>query len=228
MPTVVITGAAGAIGSVTARTFHEAGWDLGLIDYGEENRSQLRQDFPAAHVVSCDLTNQSATRDAVDDIETELGEIGATLAIAGGFAMHGAEEATQEDYDHMMGMNFRTLFHTARAAVPHLKGADPGLLLGVSAPAAEEGGASVGLYAASKAAVAAYLKSLDAELQEEGVRTSILYPMGVVDTEANRTAMPEGDPSTWIAPHELAEGMLHLATRSRRGHIRELKVHAAS
>jgi NADP-dependent 3-hydroxy acid dehydrogenase YdfG len=108
-----------------------------------------------------------------------------------------------------------------------LKGGEPGLLLGVSAPAAEEGGANVGLYAASKAAVAAYLKSLDAELQEEGVRTSVLYPMGVVDTEANRSAMPDGDPDDWIAPEELAEGMLHVATRSRRGHIPELKVYAA-
>lgn len=228
MPTVVITGAAGAIGSVTAHIFQDAGWDLGLIDYGKENRTRLEQEFPAAHVESCDLTDESATREAMDAIGAATGGIDATLAIAGGFAMHAATEATREAYDHMMDMNFQTLFNTARAALPQLKDGEPGLLLGVSAPAAEEGGANVGLYAASKAAVAAYLKSLDAELQEEGVRTSVLYPMGVVDTEANRSAMPDGDPDDWIAPKELAEGMLHVATRSRRGHIPELKVYAAS
>jgi NADP-dependent 3-hydroxy acid dehydrogenase YdfG len=86
----------------------------------------------------------------------------------------------------------------------------------------------MGLYAASKAAVAAYLKSLHAELHEDGVRVSTLYPMGVVDTPANREAMPNGDPNTWITPQELAETMIHAATRTAQGHIQALKVYAAT
>ncbi|MES3629760.1 MAG: SDR family NAD(P)-dependent oxidoreductase, partial [Longimonas sp.] len=136
--------------------------------------------------------------------------------------------ATDDDYAQMMDINMRTLFNTARAALPHLQARDHSFLLGVSAPAAEDGGAGMGLYAASKAAVAAYLKSLRAEYSETGVRVSTLYPMGVVDTPANRKAMPDSDPSTWIAPKELAETMLHAATRSPRGHIRALKVYAAT
>jgi len=227
MPTVAISGAAGTIGSVTAEIFADAGWTLALIDYGEDNRATLEASFPDAQVFDCDLTDEASTQNAFAAIG-ENGSLDAVLGIAGGFAMQPAVEATTDDYHHMVGINFRTLFNTARAAWPVLTEQDRSFLLGVSAPAAVEGQASAALYGASKGAVAGYVKSLDKEGRQEGLRASVLYPMGVVDTPANREAMPDADPTTWIAPRELAEGMLHLATRSPRGHLRELKVHAAT
>lgn len=227
MPTVAITGAAGAIGSVTAETFEDAGWDLALLDYGADNKATLDTTFPDALIYDCDLTDADAARDAFRSIG-EAGALDAVLAIAGGFAMQPAAEATMDDYRHMIDINVRTLFNTARAALPVLTEQDESFLLGVSAPAAVKGQAGAALYGASKGAVAGYVKSLDKEGRDEGLRASVLYPMGVVDTPANRDAMPDADPSGWIEPRELAEGMLHLATRSPRGHVRELKVHAAT
>jgi NADP-dependent 3-hydroxy acid dehydrogenase YdfG len=226
MPTVAITGAAGAIGSVTAEAFDDAGWRLVLIDYGEDNEATLEASFPDAHVVNCDLTDEINTHEVFRSIGEDT-PLDAVLGVAGGFAMQPAAEATMDDYRHMIDVNFRTLFNTARAAWPLLTEQDRSFLLGVSAPAATDGQASAALYGASKGAVAGYVKSLDKEGREEGLRASVLYPMGVVDTPANREAMPDADPSTWIAPRELADAMLHLATRSPRGHVRELKVHAA-
>lgn len=226
MPRVVITGAAGAIGSVTAEVFDDAGWDLALIDYGEENRATLEASFPDAQIFDTDLTDEAATKEAFAALWDEAETLDAVLAIAGGFSMQPAIESTADDYRHMMDLNFRTFFNTARAAVPLLTRADRSFLLGVSAPAALEGQANAALYGASKGAVAAYVKSLGKEERDAGLRTTLLYPMGVVDTRANREAMPEADPSGWIDPRELADGMLHLATRSPRGHIRELQVHA--
>jgi NADP-dependent 3-hydroxy acid dehydrogenase YdfG len=227
MPTVAITGAAGAIGSVTAEVFDDAGWDLILIDYGPDNRATLETSFPDALVFDCDLTDEVSTHEAFTTIRAEE-TLDAVLGIAGGFAMQPADEATMDDYRHMVHMNFRTLFNTTRAAVPVLTEQDRSFLLGVSAPAALDGQAGAALYGAAKGAVAGYVKSVDREKRDEGLRASVLYPMGVVDTPANREAMPDADPSTWITPRELADGMLHLATRSPRGHVRELKVHAAT
>ncbi|MFO8100025.1 MAG: SDR family NAD(P)-dependent oxidoreductase [Salinibacter sp.] len=227
MPTVAITGAAGAIGSVTAETFADAGWDLALIDYGADNRATLEASFPDAHVFDADLTDGAAAREAFDAIDAG-GSLDAVLALAGGFAMQPAAEATADDYERMMDINVRTLFNTARAAVPVLTAHGHGFFLGVSAPAGIDGQSSAALYGASKGAVAAYVKSLGKEYNAEGLRTSVLYPMGVVDTPANREGMPDADPSAWIAPRELADGMLHLATRTPRGHVPELKVHAAA
>ena len=228
MPTVAITGAAGAIGSVTAEVFDDAGWDLALIDYGEENRATLDASFPDAQVFDTDLTDETATMETFANLWEEQEALDAVLAIAGGFSMQQAVESTTDDYAHMMDLNFRTLFNTARAAVPLLTRADHSFLLGVSAPAALEGQAEAGLYGASKAAVASYVKSLGTEEREAGLRTTVLYPMGVVDTPANRDAMPDADRSGWITPRELADHMLHAATRSPRGHVPEVKVHASA
>ena len=227
MPTVAITGAAGAIGSVTAEVFDDAGWDLALIDVGDENRATLDASFPDAQVFDTDLTDEADTIETFADLWEEAEALDAVLAIAGGFAMQQAVESTTDDYQHMMDLNFRTLFNTARAAVPLLTRAEQSFLLGVSAPAALEGQANAGLYGASKGAVASYVKSLEKEEQEAGLRTTVLYPMGVVDTPDNRAAMPDADPSGWVAPRQLADHMLHIATRSPRGHVPELKVHAS-
>jgi len=227
MPTVAITGAAGAIGSVTAEVFSDAGWNLVLLDYGDENRATLETSFPDALVFDCDLTDEVNTHEVFRSIGEET-PLDAVLGIAGGFSMQPAAEATMDDYRQMVHMNFQTLFNTARAAWPVLTEQDRSFLLGVSAPAALEGQAGAALYGASKGAVAGYVKSLDREGREDGLRASVLYPMGVVDTPANREAMPDADPETWIAPRELADTMLHLATRSPRGHVREMKVHAAT
>ncbi len=226
MPTVAITGAAGAVGAVTAEVFADAGWDLALIDYGTDNKTTLDTSFPDAQTFDCDLTDEDRARETFATIG-EAGPLDAVLGVAGGFAMQPAAEATMDDYKHMVDVNFRTLFNTARAAWPVLTEQDRSVLLGVSAPAAVDGQASAALYGASKGAVAGYVKSLDKEGREAGLRASVLYPMGVVDTPANREAMPDADPTTWIAPRELAESMLYVATRSPRGHLRELKVHAA-
>ena len=228
MPTVAITGAAGAIGTVTAEVFSDAGWDLALIDVGDENQATLETSFPDAQVFGTDLTDEEATMETFTSLWEEAEALDAVLAIAGGFAMQQAVESTTDDYRHMMDLNFRTLFNTARAAVPLLTRAEQSVLLGVSAPAALEGQAEAGLYGASKGAVASYVKSLGNEEREAGLRTTVLYPMGVVDTPANRDAMPDADRSGWIDPRELAHHMLHAATRSPRGHVPELKVHATS
>lgn len=226
--TVLITGAAGAIGSVVAHRFAEAGWRLALADYGEANARTLRQRFEEVRVVDVDLTDGEATRQAVGTVEDEFGSIDTLFNIAGGFTMQPAADATDGDLAEMYRMNFVTLFNTTRAVLPGMQERGRGFILGISAAAALEGAGGAALYAASKASVAAYLKSVHDELRSDGVRTTVLYPMGVVDTPANREAMPEADPETWIAPEEIAESLLHLATRSERGHVRELQIFAPS
>jgi NADP-dependent 3-hydroxy acid dehydrogenase YdfG len=225
---VLITGAGGAIGSVVAQRFDEANWSLALLDYAEDSIQALKEQFPNAFVASADLTDEASARDAVAAVEDEVGPIGAVLNIAGGFAMQPAAEATDDDRATMHQLNFVTLFNTTRAALPHMQERREGLVLGVSAAAAIDGAPQAALYAASKAGVAAYLKSLHAELRDEGIRTAVVYPMGVVDTPANREAMPDSDPEMWIEPGEIADHMLHVATRSSQGHVRELQIFAPS
>lgn len=224
--TVIITGAGGAVAAAVNEVFSAAGWKLALFERSRDDSERLRERYPDAFVHTVDLTDEAAARTSVEAVRKDAGAVDAVLNIAGGFAMEPAAEAMREDYERMFALNLVTLFNTTRAVLPVMKAQGSGFILGVAAAAAEAGGSGMALYAASKAAVAAYLKSLQAEFEGVGLRVSVLYPMGAVDTPANRSSMPKADPSTWITAEELAESMLHLATRSRRGHIRELKVYA--
>ena len=80
------------------------------------------------------------------------------------------------------------------------------------------------LYAAAKAAVATYLRSLDAELGGTEIRVTVVYPMGTVDTPANRKSMPEADPMSWINPDEIGEALVYAASRSPQGRVLELPI----
>lgn len=222
--TAIITGAAGAVGSVAARRFDEAGWQLALLDVGADNADRLREAHPDALVIDADLTDADAAQGVMARVKEASGSVDALLNIAGGFAMEEAAEAEPDDVAAMHRINVTTVFNATRAALPHMKNQGHGFVLGVSAGAADDGAAGAASYAAAKAGVAAYLKSVHAELHADGIRTSVLYPMGVVDTPANRDAMPDADPSGWISRGELADHMLHLATRGPRGHVRELRV----
>jgi short-subunit dehydrogenase len=110
--------------------------------------------------------------------------------------------------------------------LPGLHDQGTGFVAGVASGQAWRGGAAgVALYAASKAAVAAFLRSVDAELDGTDVAVCALFPMGVIDTAANRAAMPDADPAEWIDPAGLGEALVFAASRGRRARLLELPVH---
>lgn len=97
-------------------------------------------------------------------------------------------------------------FFAAFAAGPAWTGAGPGRAL----------------YTAAKTALASLLRSLQGEV--EGVRFLVVYPMGTLDTEANRKAMPEADFSRWIAPELVAKVVVE-AAGAKGGRLLELPIY---
>ena len=77
------------------------------------------------------------------------------------------------------------------------------------------GGAGVGAYAATKAALLRLCESMAAELREHGINVNAVLP-SVIDTPQNRRAMPEADSSVWVKPESLAEVILFLASPAAR------------
>ncbi|HSN54563.1 MAG TPA: SDR family NAD(P)-dependent oxidoreductase, partial [Candidatus Sulfomarinibacteraceae bacterium] len=88
-------------------------------------------------------------------------------------------------------------------------------------------GAGMSVYAAAKAAVAAFLHAVGEEAGDRGVSTAVVYPMGVVETEGNREAMPDADRSGWIDPAEIARALLVAAVSGPRGRLTELPIFPA-
>jgi NADP-dependent 3-hydroxy acid dehydrogenase YdfG len=221
--TVVITGAGGALAAAVIARFAELGWRTALFDVADVE--PLRERHPEALVYSVDLSDEEATQRVMASAANELDGIDALVNLAGGFAMRKAAEATLGDLHAMLGINLVTAVNATTAALPGMLARGHGTVVGIAAGQAIDGGARAAAYAASKAAVAAYLRSVDRELAVRGVSTVVVYPMGTLDTKANRQAMPDADPGGWIATDTLAHAITSALALGPRGRVRKLKVY---
>jgi NAD(P)-dependent dehydrogenase (short-subunit alcohol dehydrogenase family) len=87
-----------------------------------------------------------------------------------------------------------------------------GAIVSVAARAgAQPAGAQMGAYAASKAAVIRLTEALSNEVKDQGVRVNCVLP-SILDTEANRAAMPDADFGAWVRPEALADVLLFLCS----------------
>lgn len=223
--TAIITGAGGAIAGHVIDTFQQAGWNLALVAHDDASSKRLANDHADARIVQANLADSADAARAIQEAVQQCGKVDALLNIAGGFDMSGAADTTPEQLDAQLDINLRTAFNATRAILPHMLENERGFVLGVGAMQAIDGGASTGAYAASKAALIAWMKSMHVELAVKGIEIGIVYPMGAVDTPGNREAMSDVDPNTWIDADELAATILHMATRGQRGHVREARVY---
>lgn len=220
----LITGAAGGLGGAVAARFADAGWRMALQGRAG-HLPRLASDFPNAHVVAADLLDPEATADAVAQVLERWGRVDALVHLVGGFAMGSALDLTADGLEDQLDVNLRTAVNAVQAVLPAMLERGSGSVITVASRAAVHGGARMPAYAASKAALVAYARSLRAEVEPSGVGVSVLVPMGTIDTAANRSAMPDADPARWLDAAELADAAVFLAGRGPRGRVPYLEVH---
>jgi NAD(P)-dependent dehydrogenase (short-subunit alcohol dehydrogenase family) len=198
---VVVTGANGVLGSAVRRRLEQAGATPAGID--------LKTDASGA-VLAADLTDAASTQKAMDHILARHGRIDALLNIAGGFRMAPAADAAA--WAAMWQMNLLTTLNATSAVLPSMTQRRAGAIVSVAARAgAQPAGAQMGAYAASKAAVIRLTEALASEVKDQGVRVNCVLP-SILDTEANRAAMPGADFGAWVRPETLADVMLFLCS----------------
>jgi NAD(P)-dependent dehydrogenase (short-subunit alcohol dehydrogenase family) len=146
----------------------------------------------------------------VDRLFGATSSLYASVHIAGGFAMGPVASTSLETWDHLMRMNATTCFLSCREAVRAMDGRD-GRIVNVAARPVLVPTAQMTAYSASKAAVAALTLSLAEELAESSIWVNAIVP-SIIDTPANRAAMPDADHSAWPTPEQIAETIAFLAS----------------
>jgi NADP-dependent 3-hydroxy acid dehydrogenase YdfG len=223
----IITGAGGAISSAINKAFHAAGVKLALADR-PGNAERARDQLGAGLAVAVDLSSLEGAQEMVAKTLAHYGRIDGLIHTVGGFGTGKIIEFKPEDFTRMFDVNVKTLAFAVAAVLPEVLKQENGFIGGISAAQVARGaGAGAALYTAAKGAVALYLKSLDAELKGSSAKAGVLYPMGAVDTPANRRDMPDADPNTWIDPAEIAAAFVFMASRSSRGRVLEMQVFPA-
>jgi NAD(P)-dependent dehydrogenase (short-subunit alcohol dehydrogenase family) len=202
---VIVTGAAGAVGTAVADYFAQRGARLALLD--------IQPPAASGHFfVACDLTDPNACHDAVRRVIESLGPVDALANVAGGFAMGPrVHELTDSDWDTMMDMNARTVLNMARAVVPGMLAARRGKIVNIGAGAGQRGAARLGAYSAAKSVVIRLTESLADELKAHGINVNCILP-SIIDTPRNRHDMPDADFSRWVTPAQIAAVIGFLAS----------------
>ena len=209
--TVVITGAAGNLGRAVAAAFESRGAKLVLLD----RRPDAAQGEKRL-ALAVDLLDAASVQAAVDNASARFGGIDVLCNLAGGFRMGSpVHETSEQDWEFLLDLNARTILHTAHAVVPRMLAAGGGRIVNVGAFAAQKGAAHMGAYIASKSAVIRLTETMAAELRERHINVNCVLPT-IIDTPENRAAMPDADPSRWVAPRDLAEVIVFLASDAAR------------
>jgi NAD(P)-dependent dehydrogenase (short-subunit alcohol dehydrogenase family) len=115
----------------------------------------------------------------------------------------------------MLDLNLRSGYALARAVVPAMLKQGEGAIVNIAAKAALDPPARSAAYAASKAAAVVMMHSLDADLRGTAVRVNSVLP-GIIDTEPNRTAMPNADFTKWPKPADIARVVLFLCSEDSK------------
>ena len=198
---VVVTGANGALGTAVRRRVRDAG----AIPVGLDLKADT-----SGEVLDADLADAASAEKAVARILGKHARIDALLSIAGGFRMAPATDASA--WEAMWTMNLMTALNAARAVLPGMTQRGAGAIVSVAARAgAQPAGAQMGAYTASKAAVIRLTEALSEEVKDRGVRVNCVMP-SIIDTDANRRAMPDADFAKWVRPEALADVMLFLCS----------------
>ena len=141
---VIVTGAAGNLGSAVARAFQAAGAKLVLVDRAADRLPRLFPDLVDSPnhflATSVDLTNADAVETMVDETVKRFGRVDVLINTAGGFrggmAVH---ETPLETWDFMLNLNARTVFIASRVVIPHMLQQGSGRIVNVAARAALKG-----------------------------------------------------------------------------------------
>ena len=154
--------------------------------------------------------------DSVADLLVRHGRLDAVVNTIGGYAggikLWDLETRT---FDTMLSLNLRAGFVLARAVLPALLKQAYGSLVNVAAKAAVDHGGGAAAYAASKAAAVAMMDSLGADTKGTGVRVNSILP-SIIDTPANRQAMPDAEFDSWPKPEDIAQVILFLSSEQAR------------
>ncbi|MDQ2802582.1 MAG: SDR family NAD(P)-dependent oxidoreductase [Pseudomonadota bacterium] len=211
--TVVVTGGIGALGSAVIGALLAAGAHC-RIPYLIAREAEAFPHRGSDHVTlvaDCDLTDEAD----VGRLYEGAAGLWASIQIAGGFASGSLAETDKAALMAMIETNLLTCHLCCRAAVRAMSAGSGsgGRIVNVAArPALEpRTGAGAAAYTASKAAVAALTQALAEEVAGQDILVNAVAP-SVIDTPANRSAMPAADHARWATPEAIAATIAFLAS----------------
>lgn len=215
----LVTGAGRGIGRDIAQRLAREGYACGLIartqSQLEETADLIRKAGGKALVTPTDVSKREQVLVAVERVEKELGPISVLINNAGAYLRKPLLEITEEDFDFQLKVNAYGPFFCTQAVVGKMAERGGGTVIFVLGSETRGGPAQYSAYTASKLAQRAIAESVAYEFMHLGVHAASLDVDGAVDSPRVREAMPNTDPSHFVAPEAICNEIVHLINQPK-------------
>ena len=201
--TAVVTRAAGALGRVVVDDFAAAGMKLVAVDRDEAGLARI-ESTPELVLAPVDLLDEARVREVMGSAVARFGRLDSLVCLAGGF-FGGTPIAgiPPERVREQLELNLLSAYTCVQAALPHLLTAGGGTIIGLGSQPAVQSVAGAVAYGIAKVGVVKLMEQIAAEYREQGIRAHAIVP-SIIDTPANRRAMPDADVGRWVRPEQIA------------------------
>jgi NAD(P)-dependent dehydrogenase (short-subunit alcohol dehydrogenase family) len=224
---VLVTGAAGGLGSAVCGRFTTGGWDVIATDRPDARAS-------VGTWVPADLLDVDQIREMVAQASAVHGRLDCVVNAAGVWTEGPSEETTEGEWERVVGVNLKAAYFVSSAAIPHLASTSGSIVM-ISSDAGIQGNAGAAVYSASKGGVSNLTRALALELAPRGVRVNAVCPgdiatpmlagqardFGDDDEQAYfaklLSSYPQGQRARFLQPAEVAEVVWFLAQPAAAG-----------
>jgi NAD(P)-dependent dehydrogenase (short-subunit alcohol dehydrogenase family) len=215
--TVVIAGGTGALGASVSLAFISTGARV-IVTYRKQEEFDALAKLAGERLagVSLDDTDEVAVAKFVAEAESKYTAIDALVITVGGYA--GGKQVWETDlstYELMLNLNLRAAFVMTRAILPGMIRKNRGAIVNVASKAGYGNAAGAAMYAASKAGALALFDSLAEEVKPYNINVNSIVP-SIMDTPANRRAMPKAHFDVWPKTDDVAKVIVYLCSDEAR------------
>jgi 3-oxoacyl-[acyl-carrier protein] reductase len=215
-----VTGSTRGIGRAIAALLHAAGASVAVVGRSAEQAARVATEIgPRAQGFACDVTDTPAIRAALVSAETALGPIDILVNNAGVTRDNLLIRLSEAEWDEVLDANLRAAFVTTQAVLKGMMKKRSGRIINITSVVGITGNKGQANYAASKAGLIGFTKSVAKEYAGRGILANCIAP-GFIDTDmtaalpdAARTALLESIPLGRLgAPDDVAGAVLYLAS----------------
>jgi NAD(P)-dependent dehydrogenase (short-subunit alcohol dehydrogenase family) len=203
MKNILITGASGNLGKSVVEEFSNGDYHINITARKPTDDTGMRTAWYP------DLSNAEEVAKMISDIVVDNGNVSAAIHLVGGYRPGGLLETDLEDVNAMIKLNFGTAFNIVHSLLPHYLQAGGGKFIFIGAKAAMNpvGASNNVAYALSKQMLVPLVQMINQTYRDNKITAHVLLP-GTLDTELNRSLMPDADFTQWTSTVKLGKTIL--------------------
>lgn len=180
---VIVTGANSGIGEASAMLFAREGAKVVICarrpDAGQETVNKIKAEGNEAILAKCDVAKKEDIYAAVDLAVKTWGGVDVVMNNAGMALVKNVMDTSDDEWDQVMNTNVKSIFHMAKAAIPHMRKRGGGSIINVASQLAMVASPNFAVYTAGKGAILNFTRALALDHAKENIRVNCLCPGAV-------------------------------------------------